>query len=168
MGAGQQRAGSARSRSTAASNAALRPQITSAVSRAWRTTRPGRWRNLARKELAGIGDLRPGSLFSRFRRCGKANCRCARHNDPGHGPLWFLQRQIGNTTKQRSIPVPALEETRLQIAECRRLRELTRELIEVSDAICQLRLRSDTPAPTAKKRGSGAWSRRRSPPKSSA
>lgn len=125
-------------------------------------------RDVLRRELAGIGDLRPGNLFSRFRRCGKANCRCAREGDPGHGPLWFLQRQIGSTTKQRSIPVPALEETRRQIAECRRLRELTRELMEVSDAICQLRLRPDTPVPTAEKRGSRSRSRRRPPPKSSA
>lgn len=121
-----------------------------------------------RQELARIGDLRPGNLFSRFRKCGKANCHCAREDDPGHGPLWFLQRQIGNTTKQRSIPAPALEETRRQIAECRRLRALTRELMEVSDAICQLRLRSDTLAPTAQKRGSRSRSRQRSPPKPSA
>ena len=120
-----------------------------------------------RREFAEIGDLRPGNLFSRFRRCGKPNCRCARQDHPGHGPLWFLQRQVGGTTKQRCIPAAALEETRRQIAECRRLRELTRELIEVSDTICQLRLRPDTSAPKAKKGGSRRRSRRRSPPKSS-
>ena len=121
-----------------------------------------------RRELAAIGDLRPGNLFSRFRKCGKANCRCARPDDPGHGPLWFLQRQIGKTTKQRSIPAPALEETRRQIAECRRLRDLTRELIEVNERICHRRLRPDTPATAAQKRGSRSRSRRRAPPKPSA
>jgi len=125
-------------------------------------------RDAIRRELARIGDLRPGRLFSRFRKCGKANCRCAREGDPGHGPLWFLQRQIGSSSRQRSIPIPALEETRRQIAECRRLRELTKELVEVSDAICQLKLRpEDPPAPMTQKRGSGLRSRRRSPPKSS-
>ena len=51
----------------------------------------------------------------------------------------------------RSIPVHAVEDTRRQVGECQRLRDLTRELMEVSDTICQIRLRTDTGAPTAQK-----------------
>ena len=29
-------------------------------------------------ELAGVGDLRPGTLQARYRRCGKPTCHCAR------------------------------------------------------------------------------------------
>ena len=122
-------------------------------------------RDALRQELGRIGDLRPGSLFSRFRKCGKANCRCARHNDPGHGPSWFLQRHVGNKIKQRSIPAGALADTRRQIAECRRLQELTRELIEVNERICHRRLRADPGAPAAEAPKKGA-SRHTSPPRS--
>lgn len=128
-------------------------------------------REALRREMGGIGDLRPGFLFSRFRKCGKANCRCARENDPGHGPSWFLQRRVGNKLKQRSIPPRALDATRQQVAECRRLLDLTRELIEVNERICHLQLRSDQRAPAAeapKKGASAPRSRRRAPPRSSA
>ena len=122
-------------------------------------------RDALRQELGRIGDLRPGCLFSRFRKCGKANCRCARQCDPGHGPSWFLQRHVGKKIRQRSIPAGAVGDTRRQVAECRRLQELTRELIEVNERICHLRLRADQRAPAAEAPKKGA-SRRRSPPRS--
>ncbi|MFV1959003.1 MAG: DUF6788 family protein, partial [Planctomycetota bacterium] len=33
-----------------------------------------------------LGDLRAGSITENYRRCGKSACRCARLDDPGHGP----------------------------------------------------------------------------------
>ena len=126
-----------------------------------------RRRDTIRQELASIGELRPGSLRPRFRKCGKPSCHCARENDPGHGPSWFLSRIVKGKMHCRGIPPHALEDTRRQVAECQRLRELTQELIEVSDTICQLRLRSGASAPRAKKRGSRPRSRRNSPPRSS-
>ena len=108
---------------------------------------PLRRRDEIRKALADIGDLRPGSLKSRYRKCGKPNCRCTREGDPGHGPHWSLSRLVKGRMHSRAIPADALEETRQQVDECRRLRELTRELIEVSDSLCQARLDADKPAP---------------------
>ncbi len=121
--------------------------------------------NEIRRQLAAIGDVRPGSLVERYRKCGKSYCHCAADGSRGHGPSWSLTHPVAGTTRTRVIPPEAVEETRAQIAECRRFRQLVREMIEVSDTICQLRLRADTPAPTAKKRGSRPRSRRRSPPK---
>ena len=126
-----------------------------------------RRREAIRRDLARIGDLRPGSLKAQYRRCGKSNCRCAREGEQGHGPSWFLSRIVKGKMHCQAIPVRALEETRQQVDECRRLRDLTRELIEVNERICHRRLRPDTPASAAKKRGSRPRSRRRSPPTSS-
>lgn len=128
-------------------------------------------RQAIRRELRGIGDLRPGFLFSRFRRCGKANCHCARENAPGHGPSWFVQRRVGQKLQQRAIPVRALDDTRRQIDECHRLQELTRALIEVNERICQLRLRTesrDFAAEAPKKGASRPNLRQRASPRSSA
>ena len=36
-------------------------------------------------QLASVGQMRPGSLTLRFRRCGTAGCHCAKPGDPGHG-----------------------------------------------------------------------------------
>ena len=40
-------------------------------------------RDRLKTELAHVGDLRPGSLVERHRRCGKSNCHCV----PTRAPL---------------------------------------------------------------------------------
>ena len=87
-----------------------------------------RRRNEIREKLASVGDLRPGSLVGRYRKCGKPNCHCATEEGGGHGPSWSLTRQVGGKTVTRIIPASAVEQTREQIAEYQRLRKLTRVL----------------------------------------
>ena len=119
-------------------------------------------------QLTAIGDLRPGTLHARYRRCGKPNCRCAREGDPGHGPKWVLISTVEGKTRNWTISERGLDATREQIAECRRLRRLTRELIAVSDELCQARLVDDLPERPAKRGLSRPRSRRGSTPKRSA
>ena len=120
-------------------------------------------------ELSGLGDLRPGSLVPRFRRCGKPNCHCAQEGDPGHGPSWSLTWSHEGKTRTVVVPPEAVEETRAQIAEYRRARDLTRDLIEVSTRLCDVHLET---IKDAKKKKSSRRSRRtsaaRRPPRSSA
>lgn len=115
-------------------------------------------------EIASIGDLRPGTLTERYRKCGKANCHCASEPTGGHGPSFSLSRQVNSKTVTRIIPKIAVEETRHQIAECQRLRALTNELIEVSERLCDAKLRAKRSAETAtaEKGGSRERSKRRS------
>ena len=116
--------------------------------------------------LASIGDFRPGTLQSRYRKCGKPNCHCARHGDPGHGPKWVLTRPVDGKTRNWSIPDSEVTATEAQIAECRRFRQLTRQLTEVSERLCQERLvQRNTPAAPGKRGALSPRSRRRSPPK---
>lgn len=93
-------------------------------------------RDEIRDELARVGDLRPGSLVGRYRKCGKPTCHCAREEDGGHGPSWSLTRGVGGRTVTRIIPAAAVDRTRAQIAEYQRLRRLTGELVEVSEGLC--------------------------------
>ena len=100
-----------------------------------------------------LGDLRPGSLVARYRRCGKPNCHCARPEDRGHGPSFSLTRRVAGKTVTKIIPPgPAVDRTREQISEYRRLRSLVKELVEVSEQICQAKLDA-SPARTGQKRG---------------
>ena len=43
-------------------------------------------RERLKNELAQVGDLRPGSLVGRFRKCGKVSCHCAQPASEAHGP----------------------------------------------------------------------------------
>lgn len=125
-------------------------------------------RDEIRDELAHVGDLRPGSLVGRYRRCGKPNCHCAREEDEGHGPSWSLTRAVGGRTVTRIVPADAVDRTREQIAEYQRLRRLTGELVEVSEGLCEALLaghRADS-AEGVERGGSREPSGRRSRPSS--
>ena len=112
-----------------------------------------RRRDELRGELAAIGDFRPGTLVEYKRKCGKPNCHCAQRDDPGH-PGWALMRKSGGKHVNRGIPKDALERTRAQIAEHRRFRELSRQLVEASEALCRARLAAGRDAGrNAQKRG---------------
>lgn len=116
--------------------------------------------------LASIGEFRPGALQSRYRQCGKPTCHCAREGDPGHGPKWVLTRTVGGKRRNFSIPDEAVEATREQVAEFHRFQALVRELVEVSEQLCEAPLRSAPGPASPGKRG--RWrtpSRQRSRPK---
>lgn len=112
-------------------------------------------------ELAGVGDLRPGTLQSRYRKCGKPNCHCAREGDPGHGPKWVLVSRIDGRTRNWTVPDEAVERTRAHLDECARFRKLARELVAVGDELCQARLEADTPGAPGKRGRSAPRPRRR-------
>lgn len=123
-------------------------------------------RDLLRAELGAVGDLRPGTLVERYRKCGKPSCHCAREGDPGHGPVWTLVFSAQGKSKTRVIPPEAVATTRAQLEECRRLRRLTSELIEVSEGLCHARLSVGREAGREVKKGaSRRVSRRNSPPR---
>ncbi len=125
-------------------------------------------RDQIKAELAEIGDLRPGSLVGRYRKCGKPNCHCASQDSPGHGPSWSLTRSLHGKTVTKIIPVWAVEQTKEQVAECRRLRQLTRELVEISEQLCDAKLTASKAAlqEGTKKGASKKPSTRRSRPRS--
>lgn len=121
-------------------------------------------RDEVRARLAEVGDLRPGSLVERYRRCGKPNCHCAGEAAEGHGPTWSLTREVSGKTVTTIIPAVAVEETRRQIAEYKRFRALAKEMVDTSEQLCDVRL--DVPDAAsdeaAKKGGSKRTSRRKS------
>jgi len=127
-----------------------------------------RRRNRIRGELSSLGDLRPGSLVDRYRKCGKPNCHCAAEEAGGHGPSWSLTRQVGGKTITKIIPVAAVPQTRKQIAEYQRLRSLARELVETSEQLCDAKLGAPEAVSqeAAKKGGSKKPSARKSRPRS--
>jgi len=123
-----------------------------------------RRRDAIKGELTEIGDMRPGTLVPRFRKCGKPNCHCAKDGDSGHGPSWALTWKSDGKTTARIIPTEAVERVKEQISEFRRFRELSRNLIDVSENLCDVKLetaKADAQA-TAKKGASKTASKRKS------
>ncbi len=90
--------------------------------------------------LAGLDDMRPGSIVGAVRRCGKPTCHCAQPNDPGHGPsLRITHKRRGKTVTEALPTSAAVRKAEREIAEFRRFQQITEELVEVSEQICRLR-----------------------------
>ena len=112
-------------------------------------------RDELKARLSQIRDMRPGSLWPRYRKCGKPTCHCAKEGSPGHGPVWTLTWKAKGKTMARIIPEgPAVERTREQIAEFRQFQEITQELVEVSGLLCDAKLAEpETEADAEAKKG---------------
>lgn len=54
-------------------------------------------------QLKDIGLVWPGSLVSRYLKCGKPNCAC--HKDPAyrHGPYLYWSSKVGGKTVSKSV-----------------------------------------------------------------
>jgi len=123
-------------------------------------------------ELAATGDFRRGSISENYRRCGKPNCACAQPDHPGHGPRYLWTRTVaGRGTRGRQLSAGELDKVRAELANYQRFAEVSEQIVEVNEAICEARppnpAVSAPPAETTgdEKRGSATRSRRSSPPR---
>jgi hypothetical protein len=92
------------------------------------------------QQISQLGDMRPGSVTTVFRRCGKPTCHCARANDPGHGPHFQLTcKQEGKTVTQSLPNLAVVKKVEQEIAEFRNFEKLSQALVAVNQKICQLR-----------------------------
>jgi len=108
-----------------------------------------------------LGDFRSGSITTTSGPCGKPNCRCHRLGQPGHGPNYRLTRKVKGKTVTETFSTPAaLRKAEQEVAAFHRFRELSNELLQINEKICQTRPVEDSLTLQEKKR------RRRSSKKS--
>jgi hypothetical protein len=98
---------------------------------------------LKRKELlrrlTHLGEFRRGNVGVGARRCGKKNCACAQPGHAGH-PRYLWSTTRGGRSEARTLGVgPELEKFTQEVDNYRVFLELTRELVEVNEKICELR-----------------------------
>jgi hypothetical protein len=98
-----------------------------------------RRRNEIAQQIAGLGDLRPGSVTAIRKKCGKANCCCLDEEHPGHGPHWRLTYKVDGRTQTESLTGGAIHKAEDEIAEFRKFQQLSHEFVEINTRICQLR-----------------------------
>ena len=105
-------------------------------------------------QMAQLGDMRSGSITGTGGRCGYANCHCRRAGDPGHGPYYRLTRKVDGKTVTETFFSPAsLAKAQREVAEYHRFRELSGQLLEVNERICELRpVEEEAPSAQEKKR----------------
>jgi hypothetical protein len=105
------------------------------------------------RRMAGLGDLRRGSITTTSGKCGKPTCHCAKPGDPGHGPNHRLTRKVKGKTITEAFVSPARwRKAEREVAEFHHFQQLCEEVVVVSEKICELRPVEDTLTPQEKKR----------------
>jgi hypothetical protein len=100
-----------------------------------------------------LGDFRSGSITTTGGPCGKPNCRCHQPGQPGHGPNYRLTRKVHGKTVTETFSSPAaLRKAEREVAAFHHFRELSSELLEVNEKICQARPVEESLTPQEKKR----------------
>jgi len=79
-----------------------------------------------------------GSLIKRFKRCGKAGCRCA--DGPGHGPKYYLSvSQSGRRPEMDYVPQAHHQTVVDYVDNYRRAREILEEISEINRELLRRR-----------------------------
>jgi hypothetical protein len=105
------------------------------------------------RQIAGLGDFRPGSVTTTSGKCGKPTCHCVRPNDPGHGPNFRLTRKVAGKTVTETFASPVgLRKAQREVETFHRFQQLCAEIIALNERICGLRPVEQTVSPQEKKR----------------
>jgi hypothetical protein len=117
------------------------------------------------RQVSELGDFQPGSISSPTRRCGKPSCHCSKPDDSGHGPHYQLTQKIDGKTVSQNLPsLAAIRKAENEVAEFRRFKALTDDLVEINRKIC--RARPIEPAEQTTQEKNGASNPARSRPRS--
>jgi hypothetical protein len=96
-----------------------------------------------KRDLAALGELRPGSLSTQYNVCGSPGCRCKATPPKKHGPYYQVSysRKSKSTTKfVRKEDLPAI---RKQLKNYERMKLLVDRWIDLSIELSNLRLTRD-------------------------
>jgi hypothetical protein len=92
-------------------------------------------------QLAGLGEMRPGSLSKQYNVCGKPNCRCKDPQNPQrHGPYCQLSWVYRGKSTTQFIRSPLLPQVRAEIATYNQFRKLTDEWVKLALRVAQAKL----------------------------
>jgi hypothetical protein len=89
------------------------------------------------ESLLELREQVPGSLFSRYGRCGKPACACAA-GGPLHGPYWVLSRRSGGRGSFAYVGRGFVGRTRQMVGRYRRFRSGLKRLRALNEELVEL------------------------------
>ena len=94
-----------------------------------------------KRDIADLGDLRPGAMSLQYNICGNPSCRCKADPPLKHGPYPQVSFTWRGKSTTQSVRADEVEEVRLQLENYHRLRELVDQWIDSALELSRLRLR---------------------------
>jgi uncharacterized protein DUF6788 len=91
-----------------------------------------------------LGRLEPfilrGSLIERFKRCGKAGCKCAQ--GPGHGPKYYLSiSQPGARPQMDYVPTQYIQQVSEYLHNFQQVRQLLEQICNLNRELLRRRVK---------------------------
>ena len=93
-----------------------------------------------KRQLAQLGDLRPGSLSKQYNVCGNPNCKCKATPPKKHGPYYQLSSTRKGKSRSKFVRKEDLAAVRTQLTNYTKLRKLTEQWIDLAEELAILRL----------------------------
>ena len=106
-----------------------------------------------KRQIAALGELRPGALSQQYNICGNPSCRCKATPPVKHGPYYqisFTWKGKSTTQFVRDDDVP---EAQQQLDNYHQLRTLVDEWVTLSLELCRLRIAERRMAARTQKTG---------------
>ena len=104
---------------------------------------------MIKRQIAELGDLRPGALSKQYNICGTPNCRCKADPPVKHGPYYQISFTRHGKSSSQFVREEDLIEVQQQLENYRLLRDLVDEWVTQSAQLSSLRLRHKRTAPAA-------------------
>jgi hypothetical protein len=112
-----------------------------------------------KRQLAALGEMRPGSLSTQYNVCGSPGCRCKASPPRKHGPYYQVSYTRKGKSGTRFVRKEDLPSIRRQLNNYARMRALVDRWIELAMKLSDLRLakqRRRAETPSASPRDAGA------------
>lgn len=73
------------------------------------------------KLIKEYGPIVDGTLYEKYFKCGKKNCKCYDDDTQKHGPYWIWSRRIDGKIMQKKVSDEQLEQVREGLANYKKL-----------------------------------------------
>lgn len=93
-----------------------------------------------KRDLAALGDLRPGSLSTQYNVCGTPGCRCKADPPQKHGPYYQVSFSRKGKSSSKFVKQEDLPAIRKQLKNYERMKELMDQWIDLATELSNLRL----------------------------
>lgn len=93
-----------------------------------------------KRELAALGDLRPGSLSTQYNVCGSPGCRCKATPPIKHGPYYQVSYTRKGKSSSKFVKKEDLPAVRKQLKNYARMKLLTEHWVDLATELSTLRL----------------------------
>jgi hypothetical protein len=95
-----------------------------------------------KKEIASLGDLRPGALSQQYNACGDPRCRCKTDPSLRHGPFYQLSYTWHGKSTTRHVRKSDVIQVKQQIRNYRRLQKLVDRWVTLAMELSRLNIQA--------------------------